>query len=108
MQKSFVDELESIAPIDAVILAIAQIVQPAFKDDIYEAVKGSHAGSELDEVSFRDHFRVLERAKLFWRTDDKKYVVTTTGDALARRSMNSKTRDKIRLLLLNKKRHSND
>lgn len=98
----------TITPVDAIILAIAQIVQPAGRDVIYKAVKESQAGADLDEDSFRDHFRVLERASFLWRTEDKKYVVTLMGDALARRSMNTKTRDKIRLLFLNKKRYCND
>lgn len=105
MQESFANRSYSIAPVDAIILAIAQIIQPADKDEIYEAVKDSPASADLDKGSFRSHFHVLENAGYCWRTADDKFVVTPQGDALARRSMNSKTRDKIRLLILNKERY---
>jgi len=108
MNHFLASKLNVFAPVDAVILAMAQVIQPAGKDEIYRSVKGSRFSADLDEKSFHSHFDTLERAKLFWRTEEKKYVVTAEGDTLARRSMNSKARDKVRLLLLNKKRYIND
>jgi hypothetical protein len=96
----------TLAPVDAVILAMAQIVQPATRQEICQTVRGSRTTKDLDEATFRRRFRLLEGGGFLWKTEADRFVVTPEGDALARRSMNGKTRDRIRLLLLNKRRHS--
>ena len=105
MPTLLIRNLHALSPIDHVLLAIAQIIQPADKTAIFESLKGNVAGESLDEETFKKHFKFLEKSKLFWRTSDNKYIVTEEGDLYARASLKRNARDKLRLLYLNKKRY---
>ena len=87
------------------IVAFGQLVQPASPEEVFEAARGTLVTDALDWATFRAHFGRLERGRYFWRTEAGGFVVTPKGDRLARASLDARTRDKLRLLILNRRRY---
>lgn len=96
----------SVTAVDAMILAYGQLIQPTSADEIYEFSSETLISKSFTKDEFHDRFRQLERDGLFWRTAENQYVVTPKGDFFARKSLNGKRRDKLRLVILNKQRYS--
>jgi len=94
-----------LAAIDSMILAFGQLLQPVRPMEIFNFAKGTLLKEVLTKSDFGKHFKKLEREGFFWRTSDNRYVVTPRGDILAKRSLDYKVRDKLRFLILNKKRY---
>jgi len=90
---------------DLRILAVAELLQPTDAGEIYLFSKDTALGEALSGADLDTHFRRLERQGYFWRTGEDKFVVTPRGEELARKVSNRKDRDKIRLLILNRKRY---
>ena len=95
-----------ITSIDAMILAYCQLVQPASADSVWRMAEKSNLAQIIDFHTLKEHINKLGRSGHLWRTADKRFVVTPSGDAVARHAFSSKNRDKIRLLSLNKDRYT--
>jgi hypothetical protein len=107
MQKSSTPKERDVVPTDSMLLAFAQIIQPATLDDLYNIAKGSQLAEILTYDEFKKNFSRLERTGYFWRTADKRFIVTSKGHLLAQVSLKAKDRDRMRLLFLNKTRYEN-
>ena len=105
MQESSAPKKGEFIPTDSMLVAFAQIIQPATLEDIYNIAKGSLLTEILTYDVFKREFGRLERTGHFWRTADKRFIVTPKGDSLAQVSLKAKDRDKMRFLFLNKKRY---
>jgi hypothetical protein len=90
---------------DSMILAFGQLVQPTSADEVYAFSDKTLVRESLTRTEFDARFKWLERNGFFWRTADNRYVVTPKGEALGLASMDSKKRDKMRLLILNRQRY---
>jgi hypothetical protein len=92
-------------PIDSMIVAFGQILQPATAKSIYAFAQGTQLTETLNEKEFEKRFNALNRMGFFWRTSKKEYVVTPKGYDIACDSIDYKKRDKFRLLVLNERRY---
>ena len=95
----------TVALIDATILALAGLIQPTSARDVYSFAKGTFLRKVLNKTTFERHFERLAKEAFLWQTATGEYVVTPKGDLLARRSLQRKERDKLRLLILNERRY---
>ena len=105
MQESSTPKKGDFIPTDSMLVAFAQIIQPATVEDIYNIAKGSQLTEILTYDEFKKNFRRLERTGYFWRTADKRFIVTSKGHLLAQVSLKAKDRDRMRFLFLNQKRY---
>ena len=94
-----------LSPSDSTILAVGMVLQPTTAEEIYSYAESTSLPKTLTLAECISHFRNLERQRLFWRTSASSYVVTPLGEQLALRSVDAKTRDKLRLLNLNARRY---
>jgi len=95
----------SVAIIDATILAFAGLLQPTNAKEVFSFAKGTFLREVLNKTTFDRHFERLAKEAFLWQTATGEYVVTPKGDLLARRSLQRKERDKLRLLILNERRY---
>jgi hypothetical protein len=105
MGKSGKKALLQVSPMDSMLLAFGQILQPTTVEEIYSYAEGTSLTKTLTLAECARSFRRLEHQRFFWRTADSKYVVTPLGEQLAQRSIDPKTRDKLRLFTLNRRRY---
>ena len=105
MAQSSPETKVSVALIDATILAFASLLQPTNEKEIFSYSNGTFLREVLNRTAFTKHFERLIKERFLWRTATGDYVVTPKGDFLSRRSLARKERDKLRLLILNKRRY---
>jgi hypothetical protein len=98
----------TISSLDCAILAYFQLLQPATVEEAFAATKGKLLSQTIEFDSYKRHFNSLERNSFFWRTADKRYIVTPKAYPLIDKALPKKQRDKLRLLLLNKKAYDLD
>ena len=93
------------APIDAAILSLVQLVQPASAADVLREAQGTLVDRILDEREMQSHLERLEANQFLVRNADDRFVATPRSYKLISRSLDAKERDKARLLWLNRQRH---
>jgi hypothetical protein len=97
-----------VSPIDCVILAFAQLMQPVSREELFRGAQGNINMQGIDLKTFVTHFNRLERAGFMWRTEDDKYVTTPAAYPPVELVLDRKERDKLRMLHLNKQRYEFD
>jgi hypothetical protein len=97
--------LLTIAPIDAAILGLVQLLQPASARDVLDEAAGTVVGKVLTEDEIRSHLERLEETRFVLRTSSELFVVAPKSYEFITRSVDAKERDKTRLLALNRKRY---
>ena len=95
--------LLTIAPIDAAILGLVQLLQPASTDDVVKEAAGTVVGKVLTEDEIRSHLHRLAETRFVLRTSSDLLVVAPKSYEFITRSVDARERDKARLLALNRK-----
>jgi hypothetical protein len=98
--------LLTIAPIDAAILGLVQLLQPASAREVLEESAGTVVGKVLTEDEIRSHLERLEETRFVLRTSSDLFVVAPKSYEFITRSVDAKERDKTRSLALNRKRYT--
>ena len=98
----------TLSSLDCALLAYFQLLQPATVEEAFGATKGKLLAQTIEFDSYRRHFSALERNSFFWRTEDKRYIVTPKAYPLIEKALPKRQRDKLRLLLLNKRTYDLD
>jgi hypothetical protein len=93
-----------IAPIDAALLSLIQLVQPASRARIFQEVQGTIVLEILKAEDIDRHLERLERDRFLLRTASDCFVVAPKSYDLLTKSLPAKHRDKARLLFLNEQR----
>jgi hypothetical protein len=105
MQRLSRQDSQTLEPSEILLLVTAQIEQPVKKGVIRKLFENSPYFGLVSESDFNRAFNKLECAQYLWRTADNSYVVTPKAEPLIRTALKHKQRDKIRLLMLNKRRY---
>ena len=90
--------------VDGLILSYAQLVEPTNAAEVNEFAEETELREAMTVEELAKRFNTLARNGYLWRTADEKFVVTPKGNRLARLSLDSEKRDKLRLLILNERR----
>jgi hypothetical protein len=93
------------APIDAAILSLVQLLQPASAAEVFREAHGTLVDKILDEREMQLHLERLAANQFLVRNADNRFVAAPRSYELITRSLNAKQRDKARLLWLNKQRY---
>jgi len=93
---------------DSALLAAAQLIQPATPEEVFDFVQASDWAAELSNEAVAGRCKKLRQVGFLWTTADKRLVLTPLGSSLAVSSLPVKQRDKLRLLILNKSRHTKE
>ncbi len=94
------------APIDAAILSLVQLLQPASAAQVLREAHGTPVEKILNEEEMLRHLERLEANRFLFRTADDMFVVAPRSYELITLSLRATQRDKARLLWLNKQRYS--
>lgn len=91
-----------LTPLDSVILAFCQLIQPVTCAAAFEAFQRQQIADGIDAKFFNKRFSFLDDAGYIWRCNDRKeYILTPRGYEISMHSIEPKTRDKLRLIFLN-------
>jgi hypothetical protein len=93
-----------IAPIDAALLSLVQLVQPASPETIFQEAQGTIVLKILKAEDIHLHLERLEKDRFLLRTHSDCFVVAPKSYDLLTKSLPAKHRDKARLLFLNEQR----
>lgn len=93
---------------DATLLAALQLIQPATAGEVFELVAGADWAAKLTEKGIDERLNRLCEAGFLHQAGDMRFVLTPIGSAFASTSMKPKERDKLRILILNRSRHTNE
>jgi hypothetical protein len=93
---------------DATLLAALQLIQPAAADDVVDMVAGADWAEKLTKKRVGESLARLCEAGFLHEAGGMGFVLTPIGSALAARSMKPKERDLLRILILNRSRHTNE
>ena len=96
-----------IAPIDAALISLIQLIQPASQAAVLEEADGTVVLKILTEQQIALHLVRLEADAFLLRTANDRFIVAPKSYELVARSLGAKQRDKARLLFLNEQRHKN-
>src|SRR6266699_2076059 len=97
--------LLKIAPIDAALLSLVQLIQPASTTAIFEEAQGTIVLKILTEAEIALHLQRLEKDRFLLRTANDTLVVAPKSYRFLHRSLGAKQRDKARLFFLNAQRY---
>jgi hypothetical protein len=96
----------TIAPIDAAILSLVQLLQPVTAAELLQEADKTIVAHVVNDLQMQKHLERLEADRFLFRTADGLFVVAPKSYELISRSIDAKRRDKARLLLLNKRRYT--
>jgi hypothetical protein len=99
--------LLKIAPIDAALLSLVQLIQPASQTEIFEEAQGTIVLKILSKEEVTLHLRRLEKDRFLLRATNDRFIVAPKSYDLLVRSLPAKERDKARLFFLNEQRYKN-
>lgn len=94
-----------IAPIDAALISLIQLIQPASQAAVIEEADGTVVLKILSEQQIALHLVRLETDGFLLRAENDRFVVAPKSYDLVGLSLGPKQRDKARLLFLNEQRH---
>jgi predicted transcriptional regulator len=93
---------------DARVLAALQLIQPANSNDVFDFIADMDWALRLTEPRIGERLKSLCNSGFLHETGDMRYIVTPIGSAFASTSMDRKDRDKLRMMILNKSRYTNE
>ena len=93
---------------DARVLAALQLIQPATSHEVFDFIADVDWAARLTEPKIGERLTSLCKEGFVYEAGDMRYIVTPVGSAFALTSMNRKDRDKLRILILNRSRYTNE
>lgn len=93
---------------DATLLAALQLIQPAKADDVFGLVAGADWAEKLTKKRVGERLVELSEAGFLHEAGDAGFLLTPIGNVLASTSMKPKERDRLRILILNRSRYTNE
>ena len=93
---------------DATLLAALQLIQPAAAEEVFDMVAGIDWAEKLTKKRIGERLARLCEAGFLHEAGNMGFILTPIGSALASTSMKPKERDRLRILILNRSRHTNE
>jgi hypothetical protein len=93
---------------DATLLAALQLIQPATAAEVFGFVAGADWAETFTKKRIGERLVRLTEAGFLHEAGDNGFVLTPIGSALASTSMKPKERDRLRILILNRSRYTNE
>jgi hypothetical protein len=101
-------EQSTVVVSDARVLAALQLIQPAKSNEVLDFFSDVDWAVTLTEPRIAERLKCLCSAGFLYEAGGMRYILTPLGSAFASTSMNRKDRDKLRILILNRSRYTNE